>query len=697
MPRRMPSRRGLPDQEAEEQRPAKVPRTDGSESKDLDSHLRDLFKLPGVTSIILQDRVRIKVQQLLAGAELENTTIGSLRRNLEDELGLAPDSLLSTKRIRKWIHQVLEQEVLKKSQRSSKCERICRMLARIERYPANCRKMLIEALPCALADPEGGSGGGEPHPHQVRILETVEMVLQDDLEHAKVQIEAIEQRIQAEKVKVEECQEACSVVASAADEVIADCERKEKSAVVAEDACADAKGDLINAQKKHDEAIEGRPKLLSNRENCKAFLESYQRLQEEGIHAVGQEAAKEKKLDEVKHGLEALGTQESLVIAGLLALKKSPSVRSRFEDGAAQEILKVFKERAEKIEEELATNSLLSEDSLVREAEVLYDAMIQNAANKLLVAVESREARDKKGAELEAAKKTVAAQAKILKSCEAEHRELDAKVVDMNEVLAMVEQLTKCTDIVTSPEKPSKGDDDDNEAEAYRIYTGSFSHPDMGKDAIPIRVVLYTPTQGKWTAYDQTDQITVVCEGDSIRLMDSSTELEGQDVGSGVIKGVVIQSGSRGGEFELRVEAPVPEDSQEDVSPSNLENLFESVFDSNAEVEKDASTESQHAAEEPTLRESATDVCCAMEVDRETTLASQHAAEEPALAEFEAVAIPQEASTPLVEPTTQDVEVAIPKVDASAPKIEAASKVEATQAPSNKETEIEVVRASGGA
>lgn len=671
MPRRMPSRKNVPDEEVEEQRPAKVPRIDGSESKDLDSHLRDLFKLPDATSRTLQDRVKVKVQQLVAAAELENTTIGSLRRNLEDELGLAPDSLLSTKRLRKFIHQVLEQEVLKKTQRSSKCDRICAMLARMERYPANCRKMLIDALPGAMADPEGGPGGGQPHPHQVRILETVAMALQDDVEYTKVQIESVEERIQTEKVKVTEYKQAHEVVVASSAEVVAEFEAQEKLAKVAEEACADAKAELLNTKRLHEEAKEGRPKLMTDKETCNAFLECYRRLQEESVHVAGREADKDKLLDEVKQGLEALGTQESLVIAGLLALKKSPTERSRFEEAAAQEILKVFRERSEKIDEELSTNSLLSEDGLVLAAEALFDAMLQNAAKKVLVAVEAREAKNKKEAELDAAKKTVAKQAKVLRSCEEEHTDLKAKVVDMSEVLHLVQKLTVCVDVATSPEKLQRtGEDDDNESEAHRIYSGTFFHPDLGKDEIPIRVILYTPTQGKWTAYDQTDQISVVCEGDKIRFMDSTTELEGKDVGNGVVRGVVIQAGTRGGEFELQVEASVSEDTQEGVQPSNLDGLFHAAFESsNMEVEKSPASKSQHTAEEPALAEQSPDAL--QEEDASTLLV------EPAT---------------LVEATSQKVETTDANARPPTQKLETA-----TQAPVNNEAGVEVATANGGA
>jgi hypothetical protein len=389
----------------------------------------------------------------------------------------------------------------------------------------------------------------------------------------------------------------------------------------------------------------------------------------------------------VKQGLEALDTQESLVCAGLLTLKKSPAERSRFEDGAAQEILKVFSERLEKIEEEISTNGLLSEDGLVLAAEALFDAMLQNAATKLLVVVESREAKDTKNAELDVAKLVVADQAKILGSCEAEHSALNAKIVDLKEVLVMVHQLTECTDIVASPEKSAtKCEDEDNEAEAYRIYTGSISHPDLGKEAIPIRVVLYTPTQGKWTAYDQTDHITVVCEGDQIRLMDSTTELEGQDVGGGAIRGVVIQAGSRGGEFDLQIEA---EDNPDDVQmkPANLDGLFDSALESsNAKVENSATDESPQAAEEPELAEQSLSEVGATP-------------EEAASAQSVGPTTHVEAPEAKVEATAPSLDITTPaKAETTGPSLEATTpKTETTEAQADNETEIEVATANGGA
>jgi hypothetical protein len=88
----------------DEERPAKVAKTEGPEfAADLHSDLQNVFQLPGVNNKVLEDRVKVKVQQILAGAELSNTTIGMLRSALEEKLGLQPDSLLTTKRLRKWL------------------------------------------------------------------------------------------------------------------------------------------------------------------------------------------------------------------------------------------------------------------------------------------------------------------------------------------------------------------------------------------------------------------------------------------------------------------------------------------------------------------------------------------------------------------------------------------------------------------
>jgi CRP-like cAMP-binding protein len=86
------------------------------------------------------------------------------------------------------------------------------------------------------------------------------------------------------------------------------------------------------------------------------------------------------------------------------------------------------------------------------------------------------------------------------------------------------------------------------------FYRGSFCHPVFGTDEIPIEVSLLTATQGRWTAEEQTEEITVLREGKNILLAESTgqTQLDGHEEAKGALVGVVIQAGERGGWFQLQ-------------------------------------------------------------------------------------------------------------------------------------------------
>jgi hypothetical protein len=412
---------------------------------DVGSDLQNLFNLPGANTRVLQDRVKAKVQQILAGRDLSNTTIGKLRSALEEKLGVPVDSLQSTRRLRKFIVQVLEHEVLKKSQRTRKCERICRALADMETYPDNCRRMLIEALPSAMACPEGLDcrGGEPPHPHQVRMLETVQMVLQESLDHVRVECDNSEIHLQSEQAKLKELEEAQQVSADAAAKTMAEFENQEKVLSRAQEACEDAKSEVASAKDVKLKAIESRESLLKEQERFKAVHASFIELLEE--ESLSQES-RLAKLEEVRQGLQFIGTEASLVTAALAALQQSKSSRSKFEEVSAKAVGRVFAEKSSKYEQDLVQNAVAQEDSPIEAAEILHDAMLQNAASKNASLSALREALDKSEGLFKAAKKEAKQQENLAAACQAKRDALHEKSAELSEVLVIVQQLTVSTD-----------------------------------------------------------------------------------------------------------------------------------------------------------------------------------------------------------------------------------------------------------
>jgi hypothetical protein len=88
-------------------------------------------------------------------------------------------------------------------------------------------------------------------------------------------------------------------------------------------------------------------------------------------------------------------------------------------------------------------------------------------------------------------------------------------------------------------------------------YSGFFSHPAFGDTQIDITVRVNSGgTSGTWTAAQQTETIELVYRsGSKVLMKDGKTQLDGMVGADGLVTGVVLQSGQRGGRFELRPQA----------------------------------------------------------------------------------------------------------------------------------------------
>jgi len=87
------------------------------------------------------------------------------------------------------------------------------------------------------------------------------------------------------------------------------------------------------------------------------------------------------------------------------------------------------------------------------------------------------------------------------------------------------------------------------------IYEGYFSHPAFGPVLLDIHVCLDTPVEGRWQTIGQTHKIAVQRRANGRVLLyetDDETQFDGVvDSQTGTISGEVVQSGVRGGSFDL--------------------------------------------------------------------------------------------------------------------------------------------------
>lgn len=92
------------------------------------------------------------------------------------------------------------------------------------------------------------------------------------------------------------------------------------------------------------------------------------------------------------------------------------------------------------------------------------------------------------------------------------------------------------------------------EHQDIKTLRGYFSHPSYGNVRVLIDVELYDASSGSWTRNDESKDIRVQLEGDSVLMTETggAIQLDGKiDSKSGFYTGCVIQDGVHGGYFEL--------------------------------------------------------------------------------------------------------------------------------------------------
>lgn len=138
---------------------------------------------------VLSPEKRAELRALLVGADLNSFTVGEVRTQLEERLGLEPGALLLR---RKELGRTLQHEVFRRLHADATVEKISKVLMSIEDYPRASALMLIEALPSALAKSEGSR-----HKHQLELLGMVGGALEDARAAALAAIAGADARFKA--------------------------------------------------------------------------------------------------------------------------------------------------------------------------------------------------------------------------------------------------------------------------------------------------------------------------------------------------------------------------------------------------------------------------------------------------------------------------------------------------------------------
>jgi len=213
---------------------------------------------------------------------------------------------------------------------------------------------------------------------------------------------------------------------------------------MAQEGCEGAKAELITAKEIKEKAIASRHLLIKEKEDFEAVHRSFMELLEDDTCA-GE--SRTQKLEEVRQGLQAIPAAEaSLITATIAALTQLRGSRSKFEEVSAKAVGRTFTEQFAKLEQGLVRNTEEQEDGPIETAEILHDAMIQNAASKELVLTNNREALEKAESALKAAKKETKQQVQVRTVCQAERDALLNKTAELAEVVECVKRLSVSID-----------------------------------------------------------------------------------------------------------------------------------------------------------------------------------------------------------------------------------------------------------
>eukprot|EP00933_Yihiella_yeosuensis_P024117 TRINITY_DN1869_c0_g2_i1.p1 TRINITY_DN1869_c0_g2~~TRINITY_DN1869_c0_g2_i1.p1 ORF type:complete len:545 (-),score=188.00 TRINITY_DN1869_c0_g2_i1:358-1992(-) len=336
----------------EEQAPAKVLKVNHSAVSDVDP--QNQVVLPTVQTnevpeipIPDEGKLRIEVQSLLVGIDL-TTTVGQLRNTLETRFGLAAGSLSSSKKVRRRVDAVIQQEAQKKARRTPECDQIVKELIELPDYPSESKQMLLESLPHATVS-------GALHPHQVRMLSIIRDALGDGRQNA-------EKACASSKALMQEQEEELSVQESSLSslkeaEAVANSKREAaaESLQEAEQEVSQLQAELEKAQDGVRTTWEETVLIREEKAKVEAITDGPLKTLVDGTWEEDEKYWE--AFEALQQYLMDTNAESSLLTAVTVAFQHKPSERSLFDNMAAEGAQKLLKEQLDAVAEKLAART----------------------------------------------------------------------------------------------------------------------------------------------------------------------------------------------------------------------------------------------------------------------------------------------------------------------------------------------------
>eukprot|EP00440_Ansanella_granifera_P076949 gb/GFBE01083506.1/.p1 GENE.gb/GFBE01083506.1/~~gb/GFBE01083506.1/.p1 ORF type:complete len:602 (+),score=187.52 gb/GFBE01083506.1/:1-1806(+) len=376
---------------------------------------------PQAASDIPDERIQTEVQTLLVGADLTAMTVGELRSRTEANMGLEAGTLAARKTQRRRFCALVHHEVLKKSRRTSECEKIVKELLQLEEYPAAARQMLIESLPHAMAA-TASTAPAMPaalHQHQVQLLSIARDALLENQQLLETAERQLEVELRQAEVAIVSQDAVVAAAAEAAAAARAVCER-------AEAALKDTESEVQEMEKELESTRARAASVLKESEHLRTERERIGAVRTGPVEtlAVGSWKSEEEWWEAfaaVQQHLLDTGAESSLLDAATVSLKKPPQDRSDFDRMAVGGVTGLLADQLGKADEAISQRGRLEmeAEAAILSSSAMLDATRSRAARQSEVVARERGSQESTAA----ASAGAVAAVPELRAAEAERRE----------------------------------------------------------------------------------------------------------------------------------------------------------------------------------------------------------------------------------------------------------------------------------
>lgn len=396
----------------------------------------------------LKDRMQEHIQALLVAADLATRTVGQLRGDLEQRLGLHAGAL-DSKRCRKEVNKTLQIEIERKTQRSADCERVLQALVEFEEYPRLTRQMLIETLPYALSSEHGGL-----HVHQKEVLNIVLSVVSSAQETAMQKLEVRKTYVQEVKDELRACDEASKDLSQIARAISAEMDAKKAVLYDAQIGLQDAQAECADTERRLLELFVTKAFLEREALDSKQMSDGPLQMLINGTWIMKQEA--DESLKAVKFFMEHIDVEEALMAALPAALRRKPHERSTFGTMVATSVLEAVDEWANAIHVKLKAAEGAEHEAQVS---LLAANATRSASQERMVDIQyelaTAEARLAETLALQTAREAQHNNATILfKRRVSEQQLAECKMQELHETFSIIEQVIAGTRNLTKHADP---------------------------------------------------------------------------------------------------------------------------------------------------------------------------------------------------------------------------------------------------